>query len=271
MSWYHESGGSGGGEWLYSCAGETSGPVSAEQLQQLVDDGVVRPQHHVRHLRWDRWWSVADAAPTIGLTLNADAEQSAPAQADDEAPQASDPDARETPPPSSDDADPVPPDGNEPAPPVDDESLQAPEPVDDEPDAATAATSTASFGIRAASWTIDAGVVLVFALVANAFFADAAPAVPTLLSVAAFVGYFYGLVHLGHDRLGHRLLGLTVRDYETGEEIDRYAAAARTAILALLALPLLLGLIGSLLCSRTHPEHRAWHDLLTGSTVTRSS
>ena len=55
--------------WYYSTTGDlTSGPVSEARLRELFDAGSLSWHHSVRHQTWDRWYTVREAAGSLGFT-----------------------------------------------------------------------------------------------------------------------------------------------------------------------------------------------------------
>lgn len=222
-------------EWYYSTTGVSSGPVSLEELRRLVTSGQIRSDHHVRHAGWDTWWSVADSAAIIGVDV-------APPR------------------PTSSRID------------IAHVGQQVPGIEYQVPGASAGESTTsiagevATFGQRLTSWLVDGAVLTAVLVLANNAFASG-PAWSTLFVVAVYIGYTFGLRHLGHDTLGHLLVGLRVRDASTGAPPSWLALATRSSIVVLLALPLLIGLAGSVIGAFAHPRTIAWHDVTSGTVV----
>ncbi len=125
----------------------------------------------------------------------------------------------------------------------------------------------ASFQSRLLSWAIDLAVLVVVLTLTNNLVGYTPLA--SLLMVTFYIVYIALLPGVGFDTLGHQVAGLAVRDGERLEPVGRGVYWARGAMMILLAVPLLVGLVGSIVNVAVSGRQVAWHDAFTGSVVVK--
>ncbi len=119
---------------------------------------------------------------------------------------------------------------------------------------------------RLASWVVDVAFLLLMAGLLNAVF----PAlVATSLAFWAYVGYTTVLPMKGYHTLGHIIFGLRPVRIESGDSLGVLELGSRSALVLLLAVPCMVGVISSAITMFSRTDCRAWHDLGTGTTVTK--
>lgn len=221
--------------WYYSSNGQVFGPVVLDDVHILVRSGQLGQQDSVRHVAWDRWFTVEHASVQLRLSP------------------ASPPAAPPPPRPSA-----------TPPPPAPLAGSPTPSPV---PTAGSHGAAPVNSAQRLASWVIDVAAIGLFAFVV----ASALPGVlAAFVQCAAFFGYMVWLPLKGFARLGHVVVGLrVVRAADDARPLDLLTLGTRAATLVLLALPFFVGMVFSTLSMFAHDRAQAWHDVASGTTVVK--
>jgi uncharacterized RDD family membrane protein YckC len=286
-----------GDDWYYATSSDvTNGPVSQGRLQELFDAGSLSWHHSVRHQTWERWYTVREAAGSLGFT--GATEQQLPAGLSPQAtpsgviapfssgigkvagPAAASvaplPHPIVTPPPA-----PVvdsPPPAGVILPPLPSASPATPTSVP----VAKRVDGTANVSVaaprqplsadavtpiqRVVSWGIDIAAFVVAVLLLNA-------ALPTdfamLFTFVTYVLYLVVLPVRGHDTLGHLVVGLRVARRVDDGVSPWLVYGTRAAVVLLLAAPFLLGLVASACSMFGHPQAVAWQDVASGTIVVK--